>query len=238
MGSSTEEADGTINICAHGRESATLLCYGCYKAPDAEGGHVETVWYCSANCQKADWKFHKHDCRRAQARRSLYRVGETANLAFFRFVERTFDLHIVGVEDRGNVLYIHQGPQDRSTFNQFPSEHLKSDQDKQAAMARMKCRASEEYVQILVEDMLQGQDFLNLLTAQDTRAATKYWGKTIKLTSRRHAIRNRRGPNYQSQIPTSVSTFPSNPFLESSNISPLRSCHKSYVLFSLHKGTV
>lgn len=157
MVSSTEEADETINICAHCRAAATQLCNGCYNAPDAEGGHVYTVWYCSAKCQKADWTFHKYDCRKAQARRSLYRVAETAKLAFFRLVERIYDLDVVGVKVKGDTLYVREGPKDRSIFSPFPTEHLNSDQDKQAAMAWMNCGSSQEYVQVLVEAMLQGQ---------------------------------------------------------------------------------
>ncbi|CAF9904977.1 MAG: hypothetical protein ALECFALPRED_010650 [Alectoria fallacina] len=159
MVSSTEEADETINICARCREAATQLCNGCRKAPDAEGGHVETVWYCSAKCQKADWRFHKLECKKAQARRSLYRVAETAKLAFFRLVERIFDLDVVGLEAKGDTLYIQEGPKDRSIFNPFSSEHLTSDQDKQAAMAWMNCGSSEDYVQVLVEAMLQDVPF-------------------------------------------------------------------------------
>ena len=158
MGSSKEEADGTINRCGHCREAATLLCYGCYKTPDSEEGHVESVWFCSTKCQKAEWKFHKFDCRKAQARRSLYRVADTAKLAYFRLVERTYDLHIVGMEDQSNTLYIHEGPKERSKSNQFLVQHLNSHQDQQAAMARMNCGRSESYMQVLVEAMLQGQD--------------------------------------------------------------------------------
>lgn len=157
MISATEEADETVNHCANCREPATQLCIGCHQAPDAEGGNVETTWYCSAKCQKADWKYHKYDCRKAQARKSLYRVAETAKLAFFRLVERTFDLHVIAVEEKGDTLYVWEGSKDRSIFNGFPAEHLSSDHDKQAAMAWMDCGNSAEYVRVLVEAMLQGQ---------------------------------------------------------------------------------
>ena len=158
MESSIEEADGTINLCAHCRGAATLLCYGCHKTPGSEEGHADSVWFCSTKCQKAEWKFHKYDCRKAQARRCLYRVADTAKLAYFRLVERTYDAHIMRVEDKGNTLYIQEGPKDRSKVNQFPAQHLNSYQDQQAAMARMSCGSSENYVQVLVETMLQGQE--------------------------------------------------------------------------------
>ena len=158
MGSSIEEADGTINLCAHCRGAATLLCYGCHKTPGSEEGHVESVWFCSTKCQKIEWKFHKFDCRKAQARRSLYRVADTAKLAYCRLVERTYDLDIAGMEDKGNTLYIHKEPKDRSKFNQFPAQDLNSHQDQQAAMARMNCVSSESYVHVLVEALLQGQE--------------------------------------------------------------------------------
>lgn len=178
MVSSTEEADGIINICARSRcrKVATLQCSACHKAPGAEGGHVETVWYCGAKCQKADWEFHKYDCRNAQTRRSLYRAAETAKLAFFRLVERTFDLQVVGVEDKGDTLYVREGLKNRSIFNPFPAEHLNTDQDKQAAMAWMHCGGSEDYVQVLVETMLQGQSetHYNLPVIQQKRVMTEY----------------------------------------------------------------
>lgn len=154
---STEEADETINLCAHCRNSATQLCNGCHTAPDAEGGRVESVWYCSTKCQKADWRFHKYDCKKAQARRSSVRAAETAKLAFFRLYKQIFDLDVLGVEAKGDTLYVREGPNDRSILNPFPSEHLKDEQDKQAAMAWMNCGCSEDYVQVLVEAMLQRQ---------------------------------------------------------------------------------
>lgn len=178
MVSSTEEADGIINICARSRcrKAAMLQCNACHKAPDAEGGHVETVLYCRAKCQLFDWKFHKYDCRNAQTRRSLYRVAETAKLAFLRLVEQTFDLHVVGVEEKGGTLYVQEGLKNRSIFNPFPAEHLNSDKDKQAAMAWMHCGGSEDYVQILIETMLQGQSetHYNLPVIQHKRAMTEY----------------------------------------------------------------
>ena len=169
MVSSAEEADGTIDICARCREVATLRCHDCQNAPDAEGGHVETVWYCSAECKKLDWEFHKYDCTIAQTRRSLYRVAETAKLAFFRLIEQTFDLHVIRVEDKGDTLYIREGLKDRSIFNPFPAEHLDSDQDKQAAVAWMHCGSSEDYVQTFIETMLQGQKLITIYRRSNTR---------------------------------------------------------------------
>lgn len=158
MGSSIEEADETINLCANCRKAAKLLCYGCHKTPGSEEGQVESVWFCSKKCQKIEWKFHKFDCRKAQARRSVYRVADTAKLAYFRLVERTYDLHIVEMEDQGNALYIQEGPIDRNKTSQFPTQHLNTRQDQQAAMARMNCDISINYVQVFVETMLQGQE--------------------------------------------------------------------------------
>ena len=155
---STEGADETVNICAYCRDPATQHCNGCHKAPDAKGGHVDTVWYCSVECQKADWKFHKYDCRKAQARRYLYRVADTVKLAFFQLVERIFDLQVVRVEDKGDTLYIWKAPGDQSTFNSFRAEHLTSAPEKQAAMAWMSCRGSEDYTLVLFETMLQGRE--------------------------------------------------------------------------------
>ena len=158
MGSSIEEADETINICAHCRGAATLLCNGCHKTPGSGEGHADSVWFCSTTCQKAEWKFHKYSCRKAQARKSLYRVADTAKLAYFRLVEQAYDVHIVRVENKDITLYIQEGPKDRSKINQFPEQHLHSHQDQQAAMAGINCGSSEQYVQVLVETMLQGQE--------------------------------------------------------------------------------
>ena len=158
MRSPIEEADGTINICASCRGPATLICYGCHKTPGSRDGHADSIWFCSKECQKAEWKFHKYDCQKAQARRSLYRVADTAKLAYLRLVERNHDVHIVRVDDKDNTLYIQEEPEDQSRINQLPAQHLNSHQDQQAAMAGMICGSSENYVRVLVETMLQGQE--------------------------------------------------------------------------------
>ena len=158
MSLSREEADTEIRLCAYCRRPTTQHCSGCYKAPDAEGGHVETVRYCNKTCQELDWKFHRSDCKAARTRRSLYRVAETAKLAFFRLVERNFDLQSLRVEEKGDALVVWQESGDRSLSGPRTAKNLLGDQDKQAVMTCMSRGSLEEYMHVLFEIMMQGEE--------------------------------------------------------------------------------
>lgn len=146
-----------ITLCARCRQSATHNCSGCRNAPDAEGGLVYTTWYCSPECQQKDWRFHKYACKEAQARGSLYRVGGIIQLAFYAYLEKSFDVAITKVEKEKADLLLHQGPNDQNSKSPFPNELFQDEGDKLAALTVMTCGNAVGFARVLLETMLPGQ---------------------------------------------------------------------------------
>ncbi|PVH78502.1 hypothetical protein DL98DRAFT_590245 [Cadophora sp. DSE1049] len=53
-------------------KNAIMVCSGCRKAVNVD---VTLTWYCTAECQKLDWKSHKSACKFIQSRKGLHKVA-------------------------------------------------------------------------------------------------------------------------------------------------------------------
>ena len=157
MTSTTPEEVEEVNSCAYCRTDATQICNGCHKAPDGFGGQVYTAWYCRPECQTKDWNKHKRTCKVARDRKSLYRAGETVQLAFYRYLETFFNLCITRLENKGEDLYLYRDNEDETHVLPFPWAHFTNEQDKQAALTWMACGNALGFVHVLLEAMLPGQ---------------------------------------------------------------------------------
>lgn len=146
-----------INPCAHCRKDAILVCNGCHQARDAFGNEVAKTWYCSPNCQIQDWRKHKAACRLAQDRRSIYRAGRTAQLAFYRYLEQFFDLGIAHVEKKGDDIYLYEGLYDDFDKLPFSWSFFTNEEDKLSALTYLTCGNALGIVHILMEVMIPGE---------------------------------------------------------------------------------
>lgn len=75
--------------CAHCKKPATAACGRCKLAPVLPGD-AEVAYYCSGECQKANWSKHKATCLRMKDRTTLYRVAELAQQLFYVMREMTW----------------------------------------------------------------------------------------------------------------------------------------------------
>lgn len=113
------------------------------------------TFYCSKECQTADYKDHKRICL---ARQQLFRGADILKQAFLEFREKGFDLDIYDIKEVGDELHFYTATQssDAGPLYTFPS-HLISDQaDKEALLTYGACNDVLRYLSPLVERVLQG----------------------------------------------------------------------------------
>ena len=139
------------------KSNASQICSGCNGAPDPTiTGHIKTL-YCNSGCQKSHWTAHKKDCKAHQARRLLYRAGETAQKAFYMFREFTYEQNIERMADKDASLVLYEGRYlDDRIFYPFPHHLLPQERDKQATLTYLTCGEAIAYMHGLLRTMLKG----------------------------------------------------------------------------------
>lgn len=135
-----ENLPGTCAAC---QNPAKKFCSGCKDHPTPHG-LIGSIWYCSADCQKAHWKAHKKDCKFRQDRLTLFRSGGILQEIFYIYRETMFDKIIVRTEEKDGRLYLFEGvyPDEKTTIDflkPFPTALPKSQQDKHAILTMLSC---------------------------------------------------------------------------------------------------
>ncbi|KAG4434740.1 hypothetical protein IFR05_009766 [Cadophora sp. M221] len=96
------------SACAQCSKSAIRICAGCRDAPVITGG-IQSIHYCSNECQVADWPTHKMICKGLKYRKILYRAGATLQQIFYLYREQVFDTVFTKFEEKDGKFYIHEG---------------------------------------------------------------------------------------------------------------------------------
>lgn len=145
------------------KDHASQVCAGCNGSPNPTSTGLVKTLYCDSACQKADWIAHKVACKAHQARKILYRAGETAQMAIYMFREITYKQSIERVESKEDSLILYEGYYDDPRFFlPFPHELLQHERDKQAALVYLtSCQALAEMHEFF-KIMLKGQSDVHL----------------------------------------------------------------------------
>ena len=144
-------------ICVYCRQDAKLVCNGCNEAPGIDGKVVAKMWYCGAVCQRSHWKTHKELCKPHQARKTLYRAGAMAQLAFYLYREKIFDRLIAKTEKKHNGLYLYEGYYGETQFLvPFPKDLFPDENDKLAVLTYLSSTDAIAYMLEMIEWMVKG----------------------------------------------------------------------------------
>ncbi|MCJ1438853.1 hypothetical protein MMC27_008243 [Xylographa pallens] len=146
------------SLCARCKKSASRVCAGCKSSPSiAVTPELLTVYYCSRECQVADWLVHKPFCKASSSRRSLYRAADTIQKAFLIYREVVFDKLFTKVEEKNGLLLLTEGCYARDDILvPFPKTLVKTDLDRQAILTHLTCTDALGWLYDFISKMLEG----------------------------------------------------------------------------------
>ncbi|PMD46813.1 hypothetical protein L207DRAFT_524161 [Hyaloscypha variabilis F] len=155
MASTTPQPKQTCVVC---QKTATQRCNACKLSPRFDGT-FESIYYCMAHCQKADWKNHKKICNRLRARKSLQHAAHLLQEIFYIYREKIFDKYIVKIDKKHEKLYIHEGlyPESSTAYEYimpFPYKLFHNESDKRAVLVHWACDDAVGWMQEVVEYVL------------------------------------------------------------------------------------
>lgn len=160
--------------CSVCLKDADLVCKACKGTPDGAKG-ITTIYYCSAACQKEDWKAHKPKCRASKDRQNLYRAGGLAQRLWLLFCKKTWqwvideveviDLGLIKWEDIGRIYFgeyweVRHGRRTPSMKNYllpFPIERFPDVGQQEALLTQSRCRDALFIMDDIINDLLQGE---------------------------------------------------------------------------------
>ena len=145
-------------LCARCQKSASRVCAGCKSSPSiAVTPELLTIYYCSRECQVADWPAHKPLCKASSSRRSLYRAADTIQKAFFIYREVVFDKLFTKVEEKNGLLLLTEGYYARNDiFVPFPITLVKTELDRQAILTHLTCTDALGWLHDFISKILEG----------------------------------------------------------------------------------
>ena len=91
-------------FCSHCQINTKQTCGGCLGAPTYDKIAPEPTFYCSSECQKADWSRHKTDCKLFQDRISLHRTATLLHEMMCRVRRNAYPFLVNSIHIKGTVI--------------------------------------------------------------------------------------------------------------------------------------
>lgn len=173
MSSSAQHNVQHSQLCGHCKKAAiTLSCPHCRGAPGYENEESVKTNYCNAACQKAHWGYHKLLCKEFQARKCLYRAGDTLQQILYLFQKSKWSVKIYDAErvkeqpyqyqdypvEKCDTLFLYKSRHSGSgSLPPFPDALFLSDREKESALAHLSCHDSILSMHDMVMSILQGK---------------------------------------------------------------------------------
>ena len=86
-----------VHPCTACEKDGNLACQGCLQSPPYLDDIPSSTWYCSAQCQKADWPSHKQRCKNLQNRKALHRAAHLIQELYNIVRTKSYPYQVEGV---------------------------------------------------------------------------------------------------------------------------------------------
>ena len=152
--------NATVSECAKCKKPATKRCLRCIEGVDIDG-ELAPTYYCSKECQTADWTKHKVECRSANDRKQLFRAGVLLEEIYLTYLHVAFALRISDIVMEGESIHIYSPPEDsfkyEGPFVPFPEHLVTDDVVKNAVLTFQTCNASLAFMHELIKRTFDGK---------------------------------------------------------------------------------
>lgn len=145
--------------CANCSAPAKKRCSACIHAPEYNFGDAAPVAYCGRTCQSEHWSTHKSFCALLRRRKTLLRAAVVAKTALLAYRKICYDIDLVAIEMKGDVLYLHQKLHTISRQKKrgpFPDQLTPHAKYRDAALVVNQCTTAMALLGPLIRKLLAG----------------------------------------------------------------------------------
>lgn len=160
MANSRKRTDSEQGACIRCHGLTGRRCTGCLGAPCYDEEPLTPTFYCGVDCQKADWRFHKTECRKLQARKSLNRAASLLQAIVYQIRTHTTTIRITSVHVEGATIHLHGSQPDPSCtrlMKPFPIHMFEDRAILESALVYMACMEAIVVLYEIAKDLLGGQ---------------------------------------------------------------------------------
>jgi hypothetical protein len=161
----SKTASGTCTCC---QRPTRNRCTGCLGAPVYDECVSKPTFYCGPVCQKADWRQHKSECRKLQARKTLSRAALLLQAIIYRIRLHASPLRFKSARIEGSIIYIEglqfDGLDTQRQLTSFPV-CLNGDRSLfEAVLVYMGCMEAMMYLHRFAKELLAGKPTLSSIS--------------------------------------------------------------------------
>jgi hypothetical protein len=137
----------------------SLICLDCIEGKDELNQDEPHTRYCSSQCRDAHHEDHQSHCRKANTRKQIYRAGEMLSTAFNSFRGFTWDLNVVRVEKKKDVVYMYTEEYDPNgpLFFESPFDMDLEFNNQEAMLSYCACTDALRHFYNLSKNLLSGK---------------------------------------------------------------------------------
>lgn len=153
-----------------GNLNAKFYCAGCHQAPKTDGTTHVNVRYCTKECQKTHWAYHRIECKNLQARKALFRAAWLLRKMWHTVRKESFDNCVIKAEEVNGELLIHEGDYnlERSKrvpgfYREFPEAIFNDKQDAEACLDLLCCSDSLSHMYMVSHWLLKGESCCKII---------------------------------------------------------------------------
>lgn len=142
--------------CGSCQKLTSKHCSRCRQHLDGRVEVIPLTFYCSTDCQKADFASHKSIC---SARLQLFRGAALLQRAFYMLREVGFDLEVSSAEKIEDELHFYVpvfNRQDNGPIYAFPDKYMGDQKDKEALLTYSACGDALKYMYPLACKVFEG----------------------------------------------------------------------------------